>query len=70
MVELVDINTNDPNIIKYIIKFLIWNTIIVTKEFLKSSNVPDIGYIPIYPKEYINESHNLTQVQIENIMFT
>ena len=47
MVELVDINTNDPYIIKYIVKFLRGNTKIVTKEFLKSSNLPYISSIPI-----------------------
>ena len=47
MVELVDVNTNTTDIIKYIIKFLIGKTIVVTKEFLKSSNVPDIRLIPI-----------------------
>ena len=48
MVELVDINTNDHGRTKYRIKFLIINTIIVTKDFLKSRNVPDIGSIKIY----------------------
>ena len=47
MVELVDINTNDTDITKYRIKLLRENTIIVTKEFPKSMNVPDIRYIPI-----------------------
>ena len=50
IVYLMDVNTNDPDIIKYIIKFLRGNIMIVTKEFLKSSNVPDIGYIPISSK--------------------
>ena len=35
MVELVDINSNVSDSIKYSIKFLIGNTIIVTKDFLK-----------------------------------
>ena len=48
MVELVDVNTNYPNSIKYIIKLLIVNTMVVTKEFLKSRNVSDIGSIAIY----------------------
>ena len=48
MVYMVDINTNDPYSIKYIIKFLRGNTMVVTKEFLKSRNVPDIGSITIY----------------------
>ena len=43
MVYTEDVNKNDSDIIKYIIKLLSGNTIIVTKEFLKSSNVPDIG---------------------------
>ena len=43
MVELVDINTNDPDIIRYIIEFLIGNDMVVTKEFIKSRNVTDIG---------------------------
>ena len=42
MVDLVDVNKNDPDIIKYNIKFLRENIIIITKEFLKSRNVPDI----------------------------
>ena len=47
MVDLVDRNTNDPDITKYSIKFLRGNTMIVIKEFLKSRNVPDIGSIQI-----------------------
>ena len=47
MVELVDINTNDPDITKYIIKFFGLNTLIVTKDFLTSRNVPGIGSIQI-----------------------
>ena len=43
---------------------------IVTKEFLKSRNVPDIESIPFYPEDYINESTDVKQEQIENIMFT
>ena len=42
MVDIVDINTNDSDIIKYIINFLRVNIMVVTKEFLKSRNVPDI----------------------------
>ena len=61
MVEMVDVNTNDPYSIKYIIKFLRGNKMVVNKEFLKSRNVLDIGYIPISPEEYINESKNLTK---------
>ena len=61
MVELVDINNNYPDSIKYSIHFLIGNTIILTEDFLKSSNVPDIGSIPISSEDYINESKNLKQ---------
>ena len=61
MVELVDINTNDPDSTNYSIKFLRGNTMLVTKDFLKSRNVPDIGYIPISSEDYINESNNTTQ---------
>ena len=63
------VNTNDPDSIKYIIKFLRVNTMLVTKDFLKSSNVPDIGSITISSEYYINESKNITQEQIEDIMF-
>ena len=61
IVELVDVNTNDPDIINDTIKFLILNTMLVTKDFLKSSNVPDIVSIPIPSEDYINESNDLTQ---------
>ena len=61
MEELVDINTNDADITKYSIDFLKGDEMIVTKEFLKSMNVTDIGSIPIYSEDYINESNNLTQ---------
>ena len=49
------VNTNDPDSIKYIIKFLRVNPMLVTKDFLNSSNVPDIGSIPISSEDYINE---------------
>ena len=44
---------------------------VITKEFLKSSNVPDIGSIIIYLDNYINESNNLTEhhVSISFITF-
>ena len=42
---------------------------VVTKELLKSSNVPYIGSILISLEKYINESDNIKQEQIENIMF-
>ena len=45
---MVDVNTNYPDIIKYIIKLLIVIAVVVTKEFLKSRNVSDIGSIAIY----------------------
>ena len=45
--ELVDVNTNALDNIKYIINLLIVNTMVVTKYFLKSGNVPDIVSIPI-----------------------
>ena len=61
MVDLVDVNTNDPDSIKYIINTLRGNAMLATKQFLKSKNVPDIGSIPISSEEYINESINLTQ---------
>ena len=48
MVEMVYIKTNDTDIIKYSIKFLRGNTMIVNNELLKSSTVSDIGSIPIY----------------------
>ena len=69
MVEQVDVNTNYSDSIKYIFKFLIVNTMVVTKEFLKSRNVSDIVPITIYSEYYINESNNITQEQIDNIMF-
>ena len=65
MLNLVDVSTNDTDSIKYRIKFLRVNTIIVTNQFLKSINVPDIGSITIYSEDYINESNNLTQEQID-----
>ena len=67
--DLVDVNTNNSDTIKYIIRFLRGNSIIVTKEFLQSINVPDIGSIPISSEGYINESTNITQEIIDNIMF-
>ena len=68
MVDLVDENKNDPYSIKYIIKLLIVNTMVFTKELLKSRNVSDIGSIPIYSEDYINESNNLAQEKIETIV--
>ena len=64
MVRLVDVNTNDPDSIKFIIKFLRGNTMVFTKELLKSRNVPDIGSITILSEEYIKESKNITQAKL------
>ena len=61
MADLVDVNTNDTYRIKYSINFLILNTMIVTKEFLKSIYVPDIGPVPITSEHYINEPKNITK---------
>ena len=47
MVELLDVNTNDPDSILNIIKFLRGNQMVVTNDFLNSSNVPDIRSITI-----------------------
>ena len=64
MVELGNVNTNYPDSIKYIIKFLRGNKMVITKEFLKSNNVSAIGSIPISSYDYINESNNLTQEKL------
>ena len=48
ILELVYINTNDSDSTKYSIRFLRGNTMLVTKKFLKSRNVPYIGSIIIY----------------------
>ena len=61
MAVLVDVNTNDPDSIKYINKLLRGNTMVVTKDFLKSRNVPDTVSIQTSSEEYINESENFTQ---------
>ena len=63
---MVYINTNDPESTKYIMKFLRRKTLVVTKEFLKSKNVPEMASIPIYSEVYINKYNNLSQ---GNIMF-
>ena len=55
MLYLLDININNLDRTKYSIKFLIGNTMIVTKEIINSRNVPYIGYIQISSEEYINE---------------
>ena len=51
--ELVDININDPESTKYNIKFLCRNTMVVTKELLKSRNVPDMNTIISHKKKLI-----------------
>ena len=53
MMYLVDVNTNDPYSIKFIIKFLRVNTMLVTKEFLNSMNLPDIGSIKISSEDHL-----------------
>ena len=50
-----DVNKNDSDNIKYIIKFLRRKIVVVTKEFLKSRNMPDTGSILIHSEYYINE---------------
>ena len=69
MVELVGISTNNPKSTKYRIKFLPVNTKSVTKEFLKSSIVPDIASIPISEEDYTNKSKISHKKKIDNIMF-
>ena len=54
MVDMLVINTNDIDSINYRIKFLIGNTLILTKESLNSSYVSDIVYIPISSEYFIN----------------
>ena len=56
-----DINTNCYDSTKYSINLLIGNTMIVTMEFIKSRNVPDIGSILISLEGYTNKQRNLTQ---------
>ena len=52
--DLVNINTNYTDITKYIINFLRGNTMIVTKDFFKSTSVPDIVSKLVYLEDYIN----------------
>ena len=61
---LVDKNTNDPDSNKFRIKFLRGNTMVLTKDFLKSRNVSDTGSLPIYPEDHIYKPKNLIQEQI------
>ena len=70
MVELVDINTNDPDIINYSIKLFRLNKMTVTKDILMSRNVTYIVYIPIFSEGYIRKSNNSTQEKNESIMFS
>ena len=51
--DLLDVNTYYPNIIRYTIKLFRGNKMVVTKKFLKSSNVTDIESIPISSEDYI-----------------
>ena len=67
--ELLDINTNDTDITNYRNDFLRGNKKIVTKEFLKSGNVPGIGLITISSEDYINESKNITYHFWKNDIF-
>ena len=69
MMELVDINTNDPMSTNYSIKLLCSNTKVVTKELIKARNSPNIVSIMISLEYYINKPNNLTQEKNENIMF-
>ena len=62
MVQLMDVNTNDADIIKYLIKSLRGNIMVVNKEFLKSRNVPDIVSIPIYSEDYITPENNRNMI--------
>ena len=61
MLDLLDIKTNDTDITKYRNEFLRRNKMMVTKDILKSRNVPDVGSIPISSEGYINESMNNTK---------
>ena len=42
---------------------------IVTKDFIKSGNSPDIGYILISSEDYKNKSKNLTQEKLRTLCF-
>ena len=64
-----NVNTNYTYSIKYVIKILRVDTMVVTKEFLKSENVTDIGSIPISSKDYINESNNLKNNRLRTSCF-
>ena len=55
MMDLEVINNNGPDRTNYSIKFLEVNTMVVTKKFLKSRNVTDVGSITIYSDYYINK---------------
>ena len=70
MVDLVDINSNDPGGTKYSIKFFLGNKKVVMKYLIKSSNVPDIALIITYSEYYINESRNLAQEKSRTSCFT
>ena len=64
MVDLVNINTNDSDSIKYIIKILRGKTIIVSKDFFKSRDVPEFGSTQISSEDSINEPNNITQENV------
>ena len=69
MVDIVDVNKNYPDSINYIIKLLRVNKMVTTKEFLNSRNVPDIGSIPVFSEDYINESKNITLDKLRTSCF-
>ena len=69
MVDLEDINTNNSDSTKYIIKFFRGKIIMVTKYFINSSHLKDILSIPIYSEDYINESNNITQEKLRISFF-
>ena len=69
MVYLVGMNTNDPDIIKYSIKFLRVNIIILNEYFFKLRNVLYIGSITISSEDYINESKSITQEKLITLCF-
>ena len=58
---MMDINNNDTDSTKYRINLLRGNKLIVTKDDIKSKNVPAIGSITISSENYIKESKNFQQ---------
>ena len=65
-----DIITDDPDITNYSINFLRENTMKVTREFLTSSNVPDIGLITISQRIISTNKIISHKNKFENIMFS